>query len=286
MAGGGDHGIVQKERPVTAASAFSEVSISFIRDRENLTLLRSGRMFAAADIAILIANGKDLGEDGPLVLPPRVSLDLGELTRAERRDLLGALSPSLEVWGLLEDHQEWPDDFEGRSYEAPVTETGVSVDGRTWGWFPYWAGPTGELFPVGEEDGLEITLRFSGASMTSDTRCVGIRSVGDLAALSYQWSEESQDYQINYLVDDWRPLISDAFGYAGPPLCPACKAAKDWEITFASTLQVSTQILGESMKWLWQPCAEHEELGEQLVVTANSGYEWHWDGQVWVAGRR
>lgn len=259
-------------------------SVILCRGSGGLALLQDGRETAVgADMASLLANARELGEGDPLLLPMKASVSLSDLTRTERREFIKALSPSIEVWSQLEDHEDWPDDFDGMVYEAPVTQTGVSIEGRAWGWFPCWAGPTGELFPVGEEDHLRIVLGFHGASMTSGTRVVGIRSVGDLAALSYQWSEESQEYQINYLIDDWRPLVSGAFAYTGPPLCPACDLAKDWDISFGSTLPVSTEILGVSMKWLWRPCIEHAGLGDQLVVTANSGHEWHWDGHVWVA---
>lgn len=38
-----------------------------------------------------------------------------------------------------------------------------------------------------------------------------------------------------------------------------------------------------AMTGFWRPCDEHEGLGDQLIVTANSGYEWHWDRNIWVA---
>lgn len=79
-------------------------------------------------------------------------------------------------------------------FESPVTETGITIDGKAWGWFPYWAGPSGAIFPVVREVVLWIDMAFHGASMTSGSTSIGISSVGDLAALSYLWDTENKQY--------------------------------------------------------------------------------------------
>ena len=83
-----------------------------------------------------------------------------------------------------------------------------------------------------------------------------------------------------YFVDDWRSLITDAFKYAGPPICPACPVAPNWNISIGMSLSVDTEFLGRALTGLWRPCRLHEDYG-QLVVASDSEDEWQWGGARW-----
>lgn len=91
-------------RLVSTTHGTDERSLIVARGPDGLKLMMSGHpSVASADITALITNAKGLGSEGPLGLPLQVSLNLAQLTQAEKRDFIKALVPSLNVWRVLED---------------------------------------------------------------------------------------------------------------------------------------------------------------------------------------
>jgi hypothetical protein len=268
---------------MVTAGELLERQITLIRDPVEIKLLVQGQEVAGGtDVDTLITNCRALGDSDPLVLPLRASIDLGNLSRSERRTLILSLSPSLDVWEVIDDSEAGQGNWDCTQYEVPVIETGVLIDHQPWGWMPF-GKVYGHIFPAGREDVFSLYLGFVGAGMGSGERIVGISAVGDLAALEYDYCMEDSSYKITYEVEDWLPLVRQVFvcNFVGQKLCPACEESSDWRIGYGTSLPLSNEFIGELMKDIWLPCTQHKNLGAQLTVAGFDAHEWHWTGETW-----
>jgi len=280
----------------------STAPISVVQDGDELRILIGDQVVAAGpDISNLIETARQLGQFDPLTFRAGTSLLLGDLTRREKALVLANVSEDTTLRGNLDERQEevLNDLYEWSYTEVLAIETGISVDGRQWGWLPLSSEhlesvapfPDAEhfqLIPAGpREEILYAGAMFVGANMTSGWYTnTWIRGWPDLAAVSWSDMEDQPTLvSLSYEIDDWNALFLDAFrplfGIDQVP-CPGCEDKKDWDISIDAHPMFSDELIGQAMVSIWRPCKEHEGEAEQLTVVNVAGHDWHWTGSYWI----
>ncbi len=258
-----------------------------IRDGNPQILVGWQLVASERDVTSLVESAKLLDERDQLMFRAGASLVLEGLTQSERATVLAAVTPDFSL-----DDGLWTGDETNQldylRWEAPAVETGISIDGRAWGWFlPSYQESLWKLIPADpSETILDVEASFNGASMTSGLfKLIGIRRWDNLAAVSWtQMQEDPPSISVDYEIENWNAMFAAvAFSFFDAvPLCLGHDEVDDWSVSFDADPMFSDELVGQALAGIWCPCADHKNSPEALVLRDVAGHDWRWVGTTWT----
>lgn len=257
-------------------------TVPFHETADGITLSGIGTELLRFSTWDQVATYVDTIDGLPIEANQQVDLPQDPIIEAQ---LLDALKPSLELeddlWSLAE---ELNSDIPHRWEWEPV-DSGIVVNGRTWGWF---ATETRlQLLPLDFHNRATIaeTALWQYQSMTGAVIISGIRQDGPIG-LEYYWDDDNDQRLLRVTYNNFDPIqaTSNALSIVlkdfSEPFCIACDDL-GWQITIEISDEIPSDVVATALAIVWRPCPTHAADPDGWHVDM-ADRQWQWHGDRWV----